>query len=333
MPLKGISRMTGKDADWLHKGSCQCPGKAAIPVIGIGGSLFDTFFMVDRFPDEDSKIRATETWSQCGGPVATAMAAVSHLGTPSAFAGSMGSDPPGQAMIDDFKFYGVATEGIKIRSGCQSASSMILVNKERATRTIIWNPGDAASLHPDELPRSLLDQARVLHVDGLQTEAAQAAARHFRSAGKIVSMDAGSFHPGYEQLLALTDWLICAESFVLRQTGAANAEEAVRKIFRQYHPVVAAATQGSSGGIWTVDGSSVFRYQPFPVSAVDTTGAGDVFHGAVLYARLLGWDWPRVFTFASAAAALKCTRPGGRAGMPTRTEVDAFLHAQQGAGL
>lgn len=305
-------------------------GTLPVDVLGIGGSLFDTFFVVPVFPTEDTKLKAKATLNQCGGPVATALTAVSKLGLSSAFIGAMGDDPAGQAMVADFRVYGVHTSGIRIRTHSQSAASMILVNEVKKTRTIIWSPGDAAPLATAEIPENLIRQAKVLHLDGLQREAALAAARQFRSEGKIVSLDAGSFHPGVEELLPLTDWLICAEDFILRLTGARTAEEAVLEAYRRYRPEVVAATQGKSGGLWTEDGIHIQRYLPSPVTVVDTTGAGDVFHGAAIYARLQGWDWARVFAFASAVAALKCTKLGGRTGIPTRQEVDAYLKTQQG---
>ncbi|NLV85446.1 MAG: hypothetical protein GXY60_12855 [Spirochaetales bacterium] len=299
-----------------------------VAVIGLGGSLFDTFMVVAEFPGEDTKMKAKATLSQCGGPAATALTAVGKLGLPCAFFGAMGDDPAGQAMLADFVAYGVRTDGIQVRAGCQSAASMILVNQAHATRTIIWSGGTAASIRPDELNVQLMDQARVLHLDGLNQEAALFAAQTFKAAGKIVSLDGGSFHPGVPDLLPLVDWLVCAEEFILRLTGAANAEDAICQAFRQYGPQVAAATQGKAGGIWTEDGKTVHRYLPSLVPVVDTTGAGDVFHGAVIYARLQGWSWDKVFVFASAVAALKCTRLGGRTGIPTGPDVDAYLLTQ-----
>jgi hypothetical protein len=166
-----------------------------VAVIGLGGSLFDTFMVVPEFPGEDTKMKAKATLSQCGGPAATALTAVGKLGLPCAFFGAMGDDPAGQAMLADFAAYGVRTDGIQIRAGCQSASSMILVNEARATRTIVWSGGTAAPIRPDELNMQLMEQSRVLHLDGLNQEAALFAARTFHAAGKIVSLDGGSFHP------------------------------------------------------------------------------------------------------------------------------------------
>jgi ribokinase len=232
-------------------------------------------------------------------------------------------------MLADFAVFGVDTAAVTIRPGCQSSSCVVIISAATQTRTVVWSPGNAWTGDPVYLPDALFESAHVLHLDGLQAESALIAARRFKDSGKTVSLDAGSFHPGVDTLLPLADWLVCAESFVRRQTGAADTAEAVLALYRQYRPEVAAATQGKDGGLWTTDGQTVHRYRPMPVAAVDTTGAGDVFHGAVIYARLQGWDWPQVFAFASAVAALKCTRLGGRTGIPTRSAVDAYL-ARQG---
>ncbi len=295
-----------------------------IDVIGIGGSLLDTIYLLPEYPAEDTKVKAGQTLLQCGGPVGTALAVLGRLGLPCAYLGAMGDDPAGRAMVDDFTKFRVETSGIRQRAGSQSAAACVIVGQNRASRTIIWSPGNAKPLQPEELDLQLMEQAQVLHLDGLQPEAALYAARWFKSRGKIVSLDGGSFHPGVEKLVELADWLVCAEEFALKLTGETDTEKAVRVLYDRYHPMMIAATQGKQGGIY-FDGRNLAHYRPFTVDVADTTGAGDVFHGAFVYARLQGWDWPQVFRFASAVAALKCTRPGGRTGIPTLPEVSAFL--------
>lgn len=304
-----------------------------IDVVGIGGSLLDTLYVVPGYPEEDTKMKASQTVTQCGGPVATALTAVSKLGLSCSYVGVMGDDPAGRAMIADFKRYQVDTRFITVRPDSQSSTCIVIISEQKKTRTVIWSPGNTEPLAPEALPESVMNEARVLHLDGLQHDAAMAASRWFGENGKKVSLDAGSFHDRIELLLPYVDWMICAEDFVLQLTGQKSAEEAVCKTFQKYQPEVVAATQGPSGGVWTTDGKTVHHYNPAPVKEVDTTGAGDVFHGGVIYARLQGWDWPEVFRFASVTAALKCTKLGGRPGMPTRQEVDAYMSKQQGAEL
>jgi sugar/nucleoside kinase (ribokinase family) len=136
-------------------------------------------------------------------------------------------------------------------------------------------------------------------------------------------LDAGTIVPRIEELLALADIVIASEKFAGRFTGDADPETAMKKLFSA-NTKFAAVTLGAKGSIG-FDGRKIYRQPALPVETVDTTGAGDVFHGAFAYKYVNGGDWAECLRFAAAVAALKCTKLGGRTGIPTIAETEFFL--------
>jgi hypothetical protein len=142
--------------------------------------------------------------------------------------------------------------------------------------------------------------------------------------GSVVSLDAGSPHPGIEQLMGICHLLVASRDFASRHTGEVEPGRALAALVERYRPDVAAVTLGEAGGLWH-EGGHTGAYPAFRVPVVDTTGAGDVFHSAFARFMLKGLGAAEAARMASAAAALKCTRAGGRAGIPTEGEVRAFV--------
>lgn len=296
-------------------------------IVGIGASVYDTMMNVPKFPKEDTKLAAFRLWHQGGGPCATALAAASLLGVRTAYLGTLGDDTAGVFLKADLEKYGVDTSLLAIKKGYQSGQSFILLNEETGSRTCIWQKGDLPAFRPDEEQLQAVKTAGILHLDGNHLEAALICARAARQAGVRVSMDAGGNYPGVEALLPYVDIFIPSEEFALAFTGEADAEQAAERLYREFRPSVLVVTQGSRGG-FLYDGK-VRRYPAFPVQAADTNGAGDVFHGAFLAVYLEGKDVWEAAVFASATSALKCSRLGGRAGIPGKEEVKRFLAARR----
>lgn len=296
-------------------------------IVGIGASIYDTMMAVPGYPKEDTKLSAVSVWHQGGGPCATALAAASILGAGTAYLGTVGDDGAGIFMKEDLETYGVDTEYLEVKKGHLSGQSVILLNEETGSRTCIWHKGDMPVFQPDEKQLQAVKDAKILHLDGNHLEAALIAARAARQAGVMVSMDAGGNYPGVEALLPYVDILIPSEEFALAFTGMPEAEQAAKQLYREFGPKVLVVTQGGRGGFF-YDGE-MHGYSAFSVQVVDSNGAGDVFHGAFLAAYLEGKNVAEAVTFASAVAALKCSRVGGRASIPGREEVRHFLKSRQ----
>lgn len=299
-------------------------------VLGIGSAVYDFLIRLDRFPTEDTKQETGGTENQCGGPCAVALIAASRLGCSAGYCGTVGDDRYGADMLRALEACGVDASHVRMVPGAVSFHSFVLLNQKSASRTCLWNRGNVAPPTTDDVPLDALRQARYLHLDGHQLETAIYAAQKAHEFGVSVSLDAGGVYPGIERLLPLVDILIPSEEFALAFTGESAAEAAAQALQSRFHPQTLLITQGSRGGFLWENGQAR-RYPAFPVTVLDSNGAGDTFHGAFLAAKLHGCGDLDAAVFASAASAIKCTRFGAQDGIPRFEEVTAFL-AQQMRG-
>lgn len=293
-------------------------------IVGIGANVFDTLYNIATYPAEDTKMRATASKTAGGGPVATGLVAAAKLGAETAYIGMLSDDNGGKFLKADFEKYGVATRWIRVQPGCRSFASVLWLCADKATRTCVFDKGDLPPLQLDAAQKQAIVDASLLMVDGNELEAAAEAAKLAKESGVKVLYDCGGLYPNVEKLLALTDIMIPSEEFAMGHTGCANAEEAAKNLFETYAPEVVVITQGKEGGI-LYDGKSVIRYPAFSVKAVDTNGAGDVFHGAFAAAVTMGYAYSKCCLFASAVSALKCTGIGARESAPNLERTKNFL--------
>jgi sugar/nucleoside kinase (ribokinase family) len=296
-------------------------------VVGVGMATVDVLTVVPRLPKTDDVYRVVRTDLQGGGPVATALVALARLGADVAYLGVIAPDDWGQFILDDFRRYGVDTSLIVRAEAGASPLSVILVEQATGSRAILYDLGRLPELPLSDAWRTAIRNARALHLDGWHLPLALEAARAARDAGVLVSFDggAGEPRPGVEALLELADVLVVARKFARNVTGLDDplqAGPALRRFGAAEAEVV--ITDGAAG-CWLWEGKEFMHQPAFAVPVVDTTGAGDTFHGAYLYAHLQGWPARRRLEFASATAGLKCTQLGGRRGIPSLPEVLAFL--------
>jgi len=293
-------------------------------VVGMGCAAMDVLAVVERLPNLDEKMHAVEMDRQGGGPVGTALTVAARMGMKAAFAGQVGDDFAGEFVIDEFRREGVDLRGEVVHPGTQSQISLILVDRASGKRTAVSGRGELAEAVCDRMRHEMAGRAKILHVDGYDMEAAICFADECRAAGGIVVYDAGSVKDGTVELLARTDVAVASRVFAEKMFGHRDGEAACRALV-EMGPSYAGVTLGDEGAVG-LDGEEFFEVAPFPVEpVVDTTGCGDVFHGALDVGILKGWDFPTCMTFASAVAAMKVRRLGGRAGIPTFDEATAFL--------
>ena len=301
-------------------------------VIGIGHCCQDSICVVEAYPPEDGSTHILSIDdSQGGGAVATALAAAARLGVPCAMMAHLGDDAIGDKIMEGFARYGVGTDWIRRVPGGRSSSSMVMVNPATGSRTKFPFRDALPPLDFDEAQKSAIGRARVLHLDGTRYENAVKAAEIAKAAGVTVSLDGCSRQKDNAlnlRLAALADILIMNAVYPFAVSGKADREEALRFMAGLGQKQVVMMTAGSDGSYALIDGR-VEHFPAFPVKAVDTTGAGDVFHGAFLTRWLETRDVRECIRFASAVSALKCLKPGGRSGIPARAEADAFLAAHK----
>lgn len=307
--------------------------KPRFDLLGLGCTAVDDILYVPGYPPADAKVEVRQRERHCGGLAATALVAAARLGARTAFAGTLGSDADSQFVLHTLRREGVNVRHAVRQEGAGPVRSVIVVDEVRRTRNIFYDTKHALGAHPTLPEKTVIQSARVLLVDRFGIPGMIRAARIARASGIPVVADFESSHlPRLAELLTLVDHLIVSEGFARKLTGARTPAAAAKKL---WHPGRAAVvlTCGAAG-CWYLD-SGVDEAKPLPafrVAAVDTTGCGDVFHGA--YAESLARGVPLIerLRWASAAAALKATRHGGQAGIPDAGQVKRFLSRHQRRG-
>jgi sulfofructose kinase len=294
-------------------------------VIGLGLATVDILTPLSRLPQSDEVLSVRRIALQGGGPVATALVTLARFGARTAYLGAIAQDPWSRIIIDDFTHSGVDYSISPRISGIETSISVILVEENSGQRSILHRESNFGDLDPEIVNVDLIRSAELVHLDGFFMPAAIRAASLAKQEGALVSLDggAGEHWEGIETLLPLIDIMIVARKFATRITGISDPAQASREL-KEYGAQQVIVTDGTHGS-WYWDGEMEFHQPAFLVKAQDTTGAGDVFHGAYLYAFLQGWQPTTCLQFASASAAIKCLGLGGRAGPNTVEQVQGFI--------
>lgn len=254
---------------------------------------------------------------QGGGVVATALVALSRWRLPCYMAGIVGDDLFGATIADSLRKEGIDTDGLVVRYGASSQFAFIASEPGIGRRTIFWQRPTGMPLQPDELDMEVLRRSKALHTDGLFPEASLFACRTAKKAGIPVVVDAGTLREGMLDIVSLSDCFIASETF--SQAMAGDHLETCR-ILSGLGARFVGVTLGEKGYIALVDGR-IIEKPAYPVTAIDTTGCGDVFHAGVTYGIVNGWDVEKCLDLGAWAAALVSTKMGGRKGIPTYDEL------------
>jgi sugar/nucleoside kinase (ribokinase family) len=293
---------------------------ADILAVGIGHPTADLLINIDKLPQRDGDAQLLGISYQYGGKVPTAMAALGRLGVPCGCIGVVGSDDEGRAVCADLQRNGVdASHMVVLRE--PGTSLNVSLSEAHGGRNIIKRARGLRGVEPADLDRDYITQARVLHLSRAG-EAEILAAGWMHEAGGLVAFDADGYTPEIEAMLGQIDAFIASEFYYTKRYGDADLEACCREIATR-GPAIVVITLGSRGCVG-LSGGRFFRLPVVPVDAVDTTGAGDTFHGAFLYGLLLGWDAEACAAFASAVSAHKCSAIGGRAALPTLAMLERF---------
>lgn len=294
-------------------------------VVGVGYPVQDMLVRIEQIPKARvhvlSKILSS-SW-QGGGMVSTGLTAASVLGAETGIIGIVGGDLYGKACINDFKMNGVDTSHLLVDQEGTTNYTIVLTETSTKERCFVANDGSKRNLEAEELDEAYICQAKYLlitEMDEVSIKAAQIA----RSAGVKVVIDADLYEKRTMDNIHLIDVFICSEEFY---QGMYQDEDYVRhlKEIQVMGPEVAIVTLGEKGckGVYQ---DIVIDQEAFTdIEVVDTNGAGDVFHGAFIYGMVQKWEPEYIARFASAVSAIKCTRQGGRAGIPDEETAKKFL--------
>jgi sulfofructose kinase len=324
----------------LSRTKCR-EGKIAksLDVVGLGYCTYDLLGLagVGQMPDFDSVVgvHLADLIEDGGGPVGTALATLARLGAVAGYVGVLGDDREGRFLRQRFIQDGVDLSHLRVDGNAGTNICIILVQQSTGQRAIFCHPRvGTGTLNLDGMDRAYISSARVLHLDGQFLPAAIVAAGWARQAGVKVCFDGNHPRSGLDKLMPRVDWLVVAEGFPVAYTNLSEPAAAAEALL-QLGPEILVETLGPRGcRLWArPDGASsqkrvdYLEAPGFPVEVVDTTGAGDAFHGAFIYGMLQAWPLARVARFANALAALNCQTLGGRRGLPDLAQVESFLAA------
>jgi sugar/nucleoside kinase (ribokinase family) len=300
--------------------------KAGKKIFGIDNGCVDIILSLPTWPGSDESAKIGGTTLQGGGKVATALVAAARLGSDASIIGRTGKDSFGQFVLADFIRNQVDTRHVTIENG-NTPYSIVLVEELLGCRTILWNSGSLVTVSPGDLPVDALSKAFLLHL-AKPTPAAIEAAKIVKSAGGHISYDGDFVEAGIEELIPFIDHFIASLDFAFSYTKSRMETPKAQTDFLDgliSRGVRYAALTMGKNGVLAKGPDGYERIPAFDVVVKDTTGAGDVFHGAYLAAIAKGISFREALVYASATAALKCMYPGGRAGIPTLSELDTYL--------
>lgn len=295
--------------------------RAPFDVVGLGQCSIDHVAVVDGFPPFAGKVAMQRYLRLPGGQIATALLCCARLGLRAAFVSSVGDDGVAEAVLGPLRAAGVDVARVLEMPGASSQLALIVVDQRSGERTVIWYRDPRLAIPRERLARDDVERGRALHLDAGDPDVACWAAGVARAAGIPVFADVDTPAPGVDDVLRLVDFPIVSSQFAETRFGGPEAAlRGLAKLGARF-PVVTLGERGAIGGA----GPAPLASPAFDVEALDTTGAGDVFHGAFICAALEGADAAGALRVANAAAAMNCRALGAQGGLPTRPELDAFL--------
>jgi sulfofructose kinase len=294
------------------------------PVICVGHAALDYVYRIEAFPPHPTKVRSLEHIESGGGMAANAAATIARLGGAVELWSRTGADAAGVRIRAFLEADGVDVSFVKVHEGARSSTSAVIVDK-KGDRLVIGERDHAMSMDPMWLPLHRIGEAASVMSDMRWVEGTRAAFASARIQGVPTIVDADLGGGGdLREFLSLADYAIFSgpalEAFVPGDDDAGRLAAVLELGVRH-----AGVTRGPQGYVWVGrDGES--GHQPaFALEVVDTTGAGDAFHGAFAWALAGGRAIPECARIAAAVSALKCRRLGARSGLPTRAELQSFL--------
>lgn len=292
-------------------------------IICVGHAAIDRIYRIDRFPDRPTKIRALEHLEAGGGMAANAAAAIARLGGQVELWSRVGDDDNGVKIRRSLAAAGIDTRYVQSFEESRSSTSVILVDGS-GERMIVGSRDVNMPSGTAWLPLERIEEAGAVLADLRWLEATRVAFAAARRAGVPTVLDADlGGREALGEILASTDYAVFSEQALEELAPELALEDRLRRV-AALGPRHAGVTLGARGYVW-LEGNAFERHPAFEVDVVDTTGAGDAFHGAFTQGLAEGRGVRDIVRRASAAAALKCTRLGGRAGLPTVDELAAFL--------
>lgn len=283
-------------------------------ICGLGASVLDYITIVDEFPGHEGVYEVKNSVLQGGGPVATALVAASKLGVRTAAIAAVGDDWRSALILNELQQHGVETKFIKVNPGYEIGMATIHVRKRDGARAIVFSQPTATELIDPAQQRDLVKKSKILHINGRYLPECLDLSSFARKNDVKVSFDggAGRYRAELDELLPLVDYLVVAHDFAEKWLGPGKDMCDYTHSMMAQGAELAIITQGAQGSY--IQTKDRFFHQPaYAIEQIkDTTGCGDIYHGALLYALSQNWEVEKAVMLASICAALKARHLGGR---------------------
>lgn len=284
----------------------------------IGHATYDFTMSMKDYPKENAKYRVENAVECGGGPASNAAFLLSLWGVDTYFAGVVGNDENGKKIKEEFKKVNVNTRFLEVDSNNDTTMSFVLINAKNGSRTIFTKKGSGM-----KLTKEINIKPDLILVDGEELEASKKVLLNNKNAISII--DAGRVRESTIELAKIVDYVVCSKAFVEEYTGIKidlNDKDVINKIFmeltKDFKNVI--ITLEEKGTLYQKE-DEVKLIPSIEVDEVDSTGAGDIFHGAFAYSLLKKYDIEKSIMISNIAGAISVTRLGGRYSMPSLKEV------------
>lgn len=301
-------------------------GQRQLDIVGIGCATVDELLVLETFPVPETKVHIIEEKKQCGGLVSTALVAAARLGAQCAYHAVLGSDEHSAFVTAALEQEGIAIETIIKKDAARPIHSRILIDRQSHTRTILFNRAGVSWLTPQTIDLTLVRSTTVVYLDhyGLNSLGPLAADLRSRGIDLVADIERDITDDIFNAIKHINHLILPAQ-FAWTITGTENSPEALEILWNDGRDVVV-ITEGADGSWCRVSKQAApFHIPAFEVSVVDTTGCGDVFHGAYAFALSKGYDLMDRLRIATAAAAINAGYWGAQDGSPTFETVHRFL--------
>ncbi len=304
-------------------------------IIGIGNPGQDMVVELEKIPYEEVSSRMYDCSFQGGGWVATALCAAGNLGAKVSMLGVIGDDSFGKMIVDDFKYNNVDTDHLIVAKEKRSNFCICITERSTKSKHLISRGGELREVEADDIDEDYIKSAKMIHVGFVNDAVRKAADIMHKNNGKV-SVDAAYYKPYVYENYDIFDIFIGSEYYfdgVCEELGMKTAKDLtddekykVMEYVQSKGPDIVIFTFGEHGSMG-IYGNERFVQPAMKAEIKDTTGAGDVFHGAFDIAYLNGLSVPDAAKFATGVSTIKCTQMGGRAGIPNSEILDKFLRS------
>lgn len=292
-------------------------------IVSFGSNCIDYLMEIDSYPVPDSKNLLRGVSCQPGGQAATASVLLSRFGLKVKYIGKTGNDPAGTFSRDSLLQEGIDISSIIIENDVSTQQAFIIIDGRSGERTILFARQAGLNIKPSNISPQDIGMGKLLLLDDMDTAGALVCAEKAKKHKIPIILDIENTKPETPELISLVDFLICSKDFLHSFSCKKDIEQALR-VLRKYNRGFICATLGKEGAVCLIE-DDIFYSPSFPVHVVDTTGCGDIFHGAFAYALLQNWDIEKILKFSNICAGMKARKLGGRLGIPDLQDVLEYL--------